>query len=531
MMSSVSLFRMIKNMSKDKKEKEVLRLLGSVEETYSLQDFISFDVQDYIKLLESKGEEFWIKKGEEKAIRLFKRAAKDVPAYKKFLKQHKVDVSKIKTIKDFKNLPITTKENYINKYSLTNRNWNGELKYQNIFAVSSGTTDKPKIWPRGSLQEFESAIIHELIFNELYEIDKYKTLVAIGFPMGIYVSGIATSIPSWLVTTKYPNLAILTIGNNKKNFLNIIPQLQKEYEQILLIGHPFFIKDIVETGKKRKIKWEKTKLRMMFCSEGFNEIWRSHLADQVKGNKLFDIFNTYGSSELLLIGNETPKSIFIKQLAEKNDSLRESIFKSLSVPNIFQYNPINRYIESIDNDLIFTASSGIPLIRFKLYDNGQIISSDKIDKILAKKYPIWNNELKKIKLIKNWKLPFITLYGRKNEAIIFYAANIYIENIHQALDYRPFLKKITGKFVMEKKYLKNMDQYLEIYIELKEGLKKNKQFAKDIQTRIVSTLKKINMEYADASEKLDKNLVPRITLRYYEDEKYFKRYLKPKYII
>jgi hypothetical protein len=115
--------------------------------------------------------------------------------------------------------------------------------------------------------------------------------------------------------------------------------------------------------------------------------------------------------------------------------------------------------------------------------------------------------------------------------MIFYAANIYIENINQALDHKPFLSKITGKFVMEKKYLKNMDQYLNIYIELEESAEKDKKLAKDIQIKIVDTLKKVNLEYADASEKLNKNLVPRIVLKPYQDRTYFKLGLKPKYII
>ena len=99
------------------KEKDILKPLKSVGETFSLQDMLSFDTKDYIKMLQNKGEEFWIKEGEKKALNLFKKAAKDVPAYKEFLKVHKIDPTKIKTIKDFKNIPITTKRSII--YSTT----------------------------------------------------------------------------------------------------------------------------------------------------------------------------------------------------------------------------------------------------------------------------------------------------------------------------------------------------------------------------------------------------------------------------
>lgn len=501
------------------KKNDVLKPLKLIKETYPLEDFFSFNINKYSELLKSKDEDFWIKEGQQKALRLFKKASTDVPAYKDFLKKRKINPKSVRTIKDFKKIPITTKKNYITKYLLSDRCWNGTLEHQNLIAVSSGTTGKPTMWPRGSFQEFYSVITHELLFSELYEINKYKTLAIIGFPMGIYISGIATTLPGWILATKYSNLTILTVGNNKDILLNIAKQLYKEYEQILLIGHPFFIKDVIETGKKYKINWKKIKIRMMFCSEGFNEIWRSYLAKQSSSDENKDIFNTYGSSEMLLMGHETPESIKIKQIAEKNKNIREKIFKTKTVPNIFQYNPLINFIESIDNELIFTAQSGIPLIRFNLRDTGNIVSINDVRKNLPKK------------LKKNWNLPLVTLYGKSNNAIVFYAVNIYPDNIHQALDNKLFLNKITGKFTMEKKYFKNMDQYLNIYVELKEGEKNNKKLAKNIQVKVVSTLKKVNLEYADASSKINKNLSPKIILKSYQDKIYFKPGLKPKYIM
>ena len=76
-----------------------------------------------------------------------------------------------------------------------------------------------------------------------------------------------------------------------------------------------------------------------------------------------------------------------------------------------------------------------------------------------------------------------------------------------------------------------MDEYLEINIELKTGIKSGHELSKQIQSKIYEKLKDINMEFRDASMKFPKNTVPKIVLHSYQDPKYFKPGLKPRYIV
>lgn len=482
--------------------------------------FFDFDITQFEKLLREKNESFWQQQGEKRALRLFHTAAERIPAYKDFLKEYRIQHKKIKTIKDFQQVPSTDKKKYIRKYPLAKRCWDGNLNTPNILAMSSGTSGEPTLWPRGGFQEFEAGIIHELLYRYLFDVQRYKTLLVVGFPMGIYVSGIATLLPSWLISQKGYDLTVVSVGTNKQDILKIARLLQKDYEQIILVGHPFFMKDVLETGNEEGIQWSKKRMKLMFCSEGFSEEWREYVLNLIKpslGSE--NIVSTYGSSELLLMAYETPASIALKHAIEKDKNAKAELLRRWSPSNLFQYNPFFRYIESVKDELLFTSASGIPLIRYNLHDMGRIIPAEQVKRVFPKLKP-------------QWQLPFLALGGRSDYAVVFYAANIYPEHIRQALDFKPFLNKITGKFVMRKDYTKKMEEFLEINVELRKEIHFDASLARIIQKHTFDHLQKVNMEYLDMSSRHvgKARAIPRIKLWPYQHERYFRLGLKPKYI-
>lgn len=494
-----------------KKEKQIINSLSSFEprKNYT-SEFARFDIAVYEKMLREKGEDFWREAGEKKALKLFHTMAERVPAYKDFLKKNNVKHEAVRTIADFQNVPITDKKNYIEKYPLAQRAWDGDLSTSRIIAASSGTTGEPKFWPRGSFQELEAAVTHELLYKYLFEVDKHKTLLLIGFPMGVYVSGVATVLPSMAVAEKLQNMTVATVGTNKIEILRLLRELSPTYEQTILVGHPFFIKNVIETARVEKIKIPKVK--MLFCSEGFNEKWRDYVAGKAKCAPEHAL-SVYGSSELLLMGMETKESIIARRAFEKRKECNTGLF---------QYNPLLRFIEEMNGNFVFTVASGIPLVRFDMHDAGKVLSFEEIKKKSAG-----------VETHSGWKIPFVELAGRSDNTFILYAANIYPEHIHTALNHAPFLEKITGKFVMTKGFDKNKDAIFEIHIELqKNNTDSGSGLEGEIAERIFETLKKINLEYADTLKHSgQKRVYPHVRLEQYQDETYFKLGTKPKYIL
>jgi len=473
-------------------------------------DFSNFNITEFGKLLREKDEKFWREIGEKRALKLFHSVAARVPAYQDFLRRRKVSVEKIKTIKDFAFVPIIDKKNYINAYPLKDRSWDGRLERNKLIAASSGSTGAPIFWPRGEYQEFEAAVIHELIYRYLFDIHKYKTLLVVGFPMGVYVSGLATVIPSLLISQKNYNLTIAAPGTNKDEILRIVKVLGRDYEQVVLTGHPFFIKDVLESGVEDDVKWRSLRLKVMLCSEGFSEKWRKYVlgAAGLAVDKPLSIVSTYGSSEFLLMAHETRDSLALKNKLEE---------KAGGLDGVFQYNPLFRYIEEEKGGLIFTAASGLPLIRYDLKDRGRIITGEQAKGEFSLKQPRWN-------------LPFVTLVGRSDQAVVFYAANIYPEHIKSALNHPPFFKKLTGRFVMSKDYTPKMEEFLEINVELRKNIKSDLKLTNIVKEQVDGYLKKVNKEYLNSFNYAKTNITPRIHLKSYQDPKYFKPGLKPRYV-
>lgn len=501
---------------------------------HTSRDFFDFDIDAWETLLATKGEGFWEEAGKKNALRLFHAVATRVPAYARFLKRHRVAHERIKNFDDLVSYaPPTDKKNYIAAYPLEERCWDGALGNAHLIAMSSGTTGEPTFWPRSAFQELEAGVLHELIYKHLFDMDRYETLLLIGFPMGVYVSGVATLLPSMLFREKGYPCTIMSVSNQKGEMLRAVTHLRKKFRQIVLVGHPFFIKDVLETGRTQGIDWSRRRLKIMFCSEGFNEAWRRYVIDQAGiAPEDSPIISTYGSSEMLLMAHETPLSILVRRMAEDN-AMAGRLFKGCITSGLFQYNPFSRYIETVGEELLFTAASGIPLVRFNLHDTGRIISFADMKKALDESRPEWRKEISSDGAGKKnvWQIPFLALGNRSDRTVIFYAANIYPEHIRVALQHRSFLNKLTGKFVIRKDYLPNRDEFLELHIELREKIRGGDDLIKAIGDRAVKTLREINTEYADASARLDKDMRPRIVLWPYQDEKYFRPGLKPKYIV
>jgi phenylacetate-CoA ligase len=470
------------------------------------------------------------RRAERTALLLFREAAERVPAYRHFLRAHRVQPSSIRTIADFSALPATTKQNYIHAYPLEQRSWDGTIRGHSILAMSSGTTGSPTLWPRGLAQEREAAAIHDWLFDDLFQARRRTTLAAICFPMGIYVSGMATTLPLVMNSASNDNLSVAPIGNNRDNALSFLREFGSSFEQIVLVGHPFFLKSLVEAARAEQATWLNAPVRMLCCSEGFSEDWREYVAKLAHANPLTDLFSTYGSSEFLLVGYENPYTIALRRFAAQNAPFARALFGAKEIPSLFQYDPTLRFIETAGDELLITAKSGIPLIRFNQHDGGSLLSERDIAAALTTVSRAQTDEIRRYTR-RRWELPFVSLHGRTDRTLTFYAANIYPENVQAALGEKRYVSLLTGKFAMEIRHTKSMDQELVIHIELVEKGKGGRALELQLAQDIEAVLKRVNSEYADALSHVHKPMSPIVTLHPYAHPRYFPQGVKPRYLL
>lgn len=488
------------------------------------------NIKKYIQDLRIRDESYWVRTGEKMAIKLFQSAALRVPAYKDFLKSNKINPEKIKTIADFSKINPINKKNYLLYYPLEKLCWDGEIGKTDMISLSSGSSGKPFFWPRSRDQEDETALVHEAFLLDSFGIDKNSTLLIVSFAMGMWVAGTLTHRAAQSVAERY-KMTVITPGINKHDILNIIKELGDKYDQIVIAGYPPFVKDIVDEGANQNLNWKKFKLKFLFAAESFSEKWRDYIYDKVGSkNPLKDSLNIYGTADSLILGHETPLSILVRRLVnDSGGNLYRDIFKHDSrVPTLIQYNPAHRYFEALNSNLIFSAFSGIPLIRYEIGDTGDIIGHAKMASHL-KAYGIDLNKKAKLENISNWRLPFLYVQGRSDFTASLYGINIYPENIRDALNHKDIDKDLSGKFVMSTKNDKKMAQYLEISVELKDGVLGSRPDLNGIQRTIIDTLRAKNKEYDALYKTIKSQAEPVVKLCKYGDQDLFATGVKQKW--
>src|SRR5262245_25397952 len=110
------------------------------------------------------------------ALALLRRAADGVPAYGAMLKAAGVSVADIHDAADFARLPLLNKENYVRRFPLEALVEGGDLAACDFFAVSSGSTGEPTLWPRGLHHEFPVAVRFEQVRSEERRVGKECSL-------------------------------------------------------------------------------------------------------------------------------------------------------------------------------------------------------------------------------------------------------------------------------------------------------------------------------------------------------------------
>lgn len=497
------------------------------------KDFWHFSPDQASRLLEQKEPSFWQSQGERLALALFHQAAERVPAYKDFLQKNRINHTKIKTIREFREVPWINKKNYLHKYPLSELSWDGVLTNNHIISTSSGSSGIPFYWPRASLLEMETTYVQEVYLKSIFDIDRYKTLYVNAFAMGLYIAGPIILNTAFRVAQKGYPLTIITPGLEMHDTLQTIQDLADNFDQIVLAGYPPFLKDIIDEGIDHNIDWTKYRIRFLLAGEGFNESWREYVAEKVSEKNLAASFiNIYGTADASIVGHETPTSVAARRLAAADKNIFSRLFPEENygrLPTLVQYYPTLKYFEETDNELLFTSSAGIPLIRYNIHDFGGVKSFPDVLQALNMSFEQFSEHLQQYdKNLHLWQLPFVYLYGKSDFTVTLYGLNIYPENIKMSLEDREIRDKVTGRFTMSTEYHpKTKNQYLLVNVELQHNKSPNIELTKDITNIISQTLRRVNSEYNKLFSSIGAGRSePVVKLFKYGDPTHFKKGIK-----
>ncbi len=437
-----------------------------------------------------------------------------MPAYGEFLAEHGVDPGQVTTMSDFARLPLLTKDGYLNRHPLPRLCRDGVIG--DMIAVSSGSTGTPSFWPRSASDERVIASRFEEVFRDSFEARERRTLAVVCFALGTWVGGLFTlACCRHLAERGYP-ITVVAPGNDKREILRVIPQLAPHFDQVVLLGYPPFLKDVIDAG----LPWARWNVKLVTAGEVFSEEWRALVADKAGiADPVRGIASLYGTADAGVLGNETPLSVEIRRFLAGRPGAARELFGESRLPTLVQYDPEVRFFEEHEGTLVFSGDNGIPLVRYHIADEGGIVPFERMLRFLGKCgfEPSATSPSR----------PFVYVFGRSHFTVSYYGANVFPENISIGLQQPAVSSLVTGKFVMEAVEDDRRDRHLTVTVELMPGEKPSEETARLVGESILAQLLRLNSEFA-AYVPMARQ-APFIRLRELGDPEYFPPGAKHRY--
>ena len=456
---------------------------------------------------------------EQHLLALFNSAATAVPAYQAFLHNRGLNPDRIKTLADLESLPLTTKQNYMRAYPLGQRCRGGDLSACEMLAMSSGSTGTPMVWPRSMIHELDIAFRFEQIFH-VFGAEQRRTLAVVCFALGTWVGGMFTAACCRLLAAKGYRITVVTPGNNKEEIWRVVQELGPDYDQVVLLGYPPYLKDVIDGGRAAGMDWARCRPKLVFAGEVFSEEWRDLVCERVGADDPpTATASLYGTADGGVLGNETPLSIRIrKYFAARPEAARE-LFGESRLPTLVQYDPASRWFEVHDGTLVVSGDGGVPLLRYHIADQGGVIPYDDMMRFVGRDIDRGGRG--------HWPLPFVYLFGRADFTVSYFGANVYPENVSVGLEQAAVREWASGKFVLQVIETEDRNEALGIVVELLPGVAGDERKCALIAGSILKELRRLNSEFANYVP--PEHQLPRVVLKANGDPEWFPIGVKHRY--
>jgi phenylacetate-CoA ligase len=462
------------------------------------------------------------------ALALFHDAAATVPAYADFLRASGVDPGQVREVADFARLPLLTKDTYQLRYPLPQLCRDGRLDACDMVAVSSGSSGTPTVWPRSVLDERAVAARFEQVFHDSFRADERRTLAVICFALGSWVGGMYTAACCRHLAAKGYPITLVTPGNDIDEILRVLPELGPYADQVVLLGYPPFLKNVIDAGVARGVDWSRYQVKLVMAGEVFSEQWRDLVGRRAgMGQPLLDSAALYGTADAGVLGTETPLSIAVRRFLARTPAAARELFGADRLPTLVQYDPATRYFETSNGTLLFTADGAVPLVRYHIADEGGLVGYDDMLAFCARRGFDPVADVRRVSDRGAPPLPFVYVFGRSLFTVSFFGANVYPENVTVGLERPAVSDWVTGRFVLEVVEDAHAERHLRVVVELAPRVPADPAYVPALAESIRTELLRLNSEFAHYVPEAYQT--PEIELRPGGDPEYFPPGVKHRY--
>lgn len=434
--------------------------------------------------------------GKWKAWLVLEQASQNTPAYKDFLAQHPGRLELHGWDPDFSHIAPTDKESYIKKYSIESRCVGGHIPQSGVMIdESSGTSGTPNNWIRGRQERAASKQIVQIALRHLLGSEPLFLINA--FALGPWATGMNVSmslVDITILKSTGPDIAKI------ENTLNFFGPKYK----YLITGYPPFLKQLADSTK---VKWSDYDISIIFGGEGMSEPMRAYLQKSFK-----KVYGSYGASDLEInIGAENDFTIKLRQFLIHNPELYKKVVRDEYgvVPMIFQYNPLDYYIETnAHGELLITlcrTANICPKIRYNIHDLGHVVRIPQLQKILKQS----GLQLSDISPDHN-ELPLLFHYGRADMSVAFYGCKITPQDIEEIIFAQPDLAPAINSFALLITEDSAANKKLTIALELQNDRTANEFDLSTVREHVLHQLTLVNQDYRESSKMIPTDALPQV---------------------
>jgi phenylacetate-CoA ligase len=419
----------------------------------------------------------------------------DVPAYKNYLDEQNFRFRWWQLT----NYRPTSKSDYVNRYPEAERCWNGEIiTVGTVVDESSGSSGKPYNWMRSKA---ELNTVHKNVAGYITLLFGTKKLFCINaFSMGAWATGTNTGLAMSKIAM------VKNTGPDIDKIVDTLKHFGPGYVY-LISAYPPFLKHLRDRLDSEGFDWDAHNINGFVGGEALTEGLRDYLED-----RFTRVYSGYGASDLTIgMSGESDLSVWLRRALVANEPFRRDVLGEgeQRTPMIFQYNPLETYLETTeDNELLVTLNSMAimsPKLRYNIGDEAKIITFPDMQ-AYAEKYPRLGFAFERAFSSQRMKLPFVLLFGRKDSTISYMGANIYPLDVENGLYLdNPHASEIES-FKLSLLDIGNLEQRPVIHLQLRDGVALDEAATEDLKVRSAAgVLKHLASVSRDIAQSLEED--------------------------
>lgn len=387
----------------------------------------------------------------------FERAYRTVPAYRRFVDERggRPPLRERDGLPDLSVVPETDKEGYVRRYPHAERCVGGSIPpYGVLVDESSGSSGSPTSWVRGPEERWATKHMLQMAYRS--SLGDRSFFVINAFALGAWATGLNVSL-------SLSDVSIMkSTGPDIDKIVHTMREFGPGYEYVVM-GYPPFLKTLAD---RTDLPWEDYRVRAVFGGEAMSESLRDYLL-----RRFVEVLGSYGASDLEInMAAESPFTVALRRALREDPALRERLTEPRhhALPMVFQYNPLAYHLETNPaGELVATLSRPTnlaPKIRYNIHDLGHVARFEEV--AVAVREAGLAHLLEETRAL---RLPVLFLYGRSDQSVDYYGANVTPESVREILYSLPGLTPVLESFQLISDEDEEHNRALEVALELVEG--------------------------------------------------------------